>query len=208
MRQVVVFVHGIWMIGSEMGLLRRRVQACGFKTHQFRYNSLLKTPAQNAARLNAFIKTLDADIVHLVAHSLGGVVLLHLFDAFPDQRPGRVVMLAAPLKGSALAGIMHRNAFYRPLLGRSAERGVLGDAPRWKAGRDLGIIAGDRGVGMGMLVLGGLERPHDGTVRIHETRINEATAHLIVPHSHFSMLFSSGVARQVCAFLETGHFED
>ncbi len=208
MRQAVVFVHGIWMIGSEMGLLRRRVQACGFATHQFRYNSLFRTPAQNAAHLDTFLKTLDADIVHLVAHSLGGVVLLHLFDAFPDQHPGRVVMLASPLKGSALARVMQNNAFYRPLLGRSTERGVLGDVPRWKGGRDLGVIAGDRGIGMGMLALGGLERPHDGTVRIHETRIAEATAHLIVPHSHFSMLFSAAVARQVCAFLESGHFED
>lgn len=206
MREAVVFVHGIWMQGTEMRWLRKRVAACGYRCYQFRYHSLLRSPRDNAQKLDRFLAQIDADIIHLVAHSLGGVVVLHLFDAFVQQRPGSVVMLATPLRGSTLAAHMHQRFYLRPLIGRSVERGVLGGMPRWKGTRNLGVIAGDRGIGMGMLALGGLPRPHDGTVRIKETQIPELTDHLIVPYSHFTMLLSAQVAQQVCQFLKTGSF--
>ncbi|UCE88742.1 MAG: alpha/beta hydrolase [Pseudomonadota bacterium] len=206
MRETVVFLHGIWMTGIEMAVLRRRVQGCGYDCHQFCYHSVLRTPAQNAARLDAYLATLQADVVHLVAHSLGGIVLLHLFDEFPMQKPGRVLMLGSPISGSSLARQLDRYAITRPLLGRAGERGLLGDAPRWKGTRELGVIAGNRGIGIGMLVLGNIKPPHDGTVAVTETHTSDVTVHLQVPYSHFGMLFRPAVAHAVCAFLQTGDF--
>lgn len=205
MREAVVFVHGIWMTGLELAALRARVRACGYAVHQFRYHSLLHAPPENATRLDAYLKRIDADVIHLVAHSLGGLVVLHLFDLHPMQRPGRVVLLGTPLKGSAVARRLAGNFVTRPLVGNSIRRGLLGDVPRWKGMRELGMIAGSRGVGAGML-LGGLERPHDGTVSVAETRSPEINAHLVVPHSHFGMLFSRDVAALVCGFLRNGVF--
>ena len=206
MREAVVFVHGIWMTGLELGVLRRRARACGFETYQFRCHTLLRSPKENAARLDEFIKGIDADVVHLVAHSLGGLVVVHLFDLHPMQRPGRVVLLGTPLRGSRLAHRLARWFFTRPLLGRSIHRGLLGDAPRWKGMRELGMIAGTRGVGVGMLLFGGLDRPNDGTVAVSETRSPEINAHVTVPYSHFGMLFARPVAGLVCNFLTQGVF--
>jgi len=206
MKEVVVFVHGIWVNGLEQALLRRRVRACGHDCRQFRYHSLLHTPQQNAVRLQVFLERLDADVVHLVAHSLGGIVLLHLFDRFPDQRPGRVLMLGTPLNGSSLARKIHRFAPARPLLGRAVERGLLGDAPRWKGMRPLGMIAGNRGIGFGLLVLNRLARPNDGTVCLRETVSPAVNHHLAVPYSHTQMLFVRPVAEAVCHYLAQGRF--
>lgn len=206
MREAVVFLHGIWMTGMEMAVLRRRVQRCGYNCYQFHYHSVWKTPAENAARLDAWLGALEADVVHFVAHSLGGIVLLHLFDEFPMQKPGRVLMLGSPVGGSSLARRLDRSAVTRPLIGRAGERGLLGGAPRWKGTRELGVIAGNRGIGVGMLLLGHLKPPHDGTVAVTETHTSDITVHLQVPSSHFGMLFRPEVAHAVCAFLQTGDF--
>jgi len=206
MRQAVVLIHGIWMNGWEMLYLRRRLQGCGFVCHRYHYQSLVQTPQISAARLAAFVKTIDADIVHLVAHSMGGIVVLHLFERDPQQKPGRVLMLGTPIKGSVVARRVHRFVVTRPLLGRSFRRGLLGDVPRWKGGRELGMIAGSRGIGIAALVFGGLQRPNDGTVALSETQSPTIDVHLTVPYSHVGMLFSSRVAQAVCRFLRDGCF--
>lgn len=209
MREAVVFIHGLWLTGLEMSLLRRRIRQCGFVCYQFRYHSLLATPAHNAERLQAFLHDIDAELIHLVAHSLGGVVVMHLFSAFPQQKPGRVVLLGSPLNGSSVALAMNRNAFTRTFLGHARQQGLLGNVPRWKGTRELGVIAGTRGPGLGtLLTLGRLTAPNDGTVAVKETETLGITCHLQVPYSHFMMLFAEPVARAICGFLRKGNFAD
>jgi pimeloyl-ACP methyl ester carboxylesterase len=206
MREAVVFVHGIWMTGLEMTPLRRRLRGEGLDCRQFRYPSLTATPEANAARLHRFLHSMEADVVHLVAHSLGGLVVLHLFDRYPMQRPGRVVMIGTPVNGSRTAACFARSPLTRWLLGRSIRRGLLGGAPRWKGGRELGMVAGARGIGIGTLFCRSLDTPNDGTVALAETRAPEIYAHLTVPHGHFALLWSEPVARAVAAFLKSGDF--
>ena len=206
MREVVVLVHGMWMIGLEMSPLRRRLAAQGFECRQFRYPSVLATPEASAARLEHFLRSVEADVVHLVAHSLGGLVVLHLFERSPLQRPGRVVMLGTPINGSRTAACFARTPLTRWVLGRSTRRGLLGGAPRWKAARELGMVAGNRGFGIGTVFCRSLEQPNDGTVALSETRAPEINAHLSVPYGHFGMLWSTHVADAVGAFLKTGDF--
>jgi pimeloyl-ACP methyl ester carboxylesterase len=208
MREAVVLVHGIWMVGLEMLWLRRQLGGrCGFECHQFFYRSLVRTPQANAAKLSRFLTKINADIIHLVAHSLGGIVVLHLFEQEPLQRPGRVVMIGTPLNGSEIARRLYALVLTRPLLGRSVVRGLLGDRPPWKETRELGMIAGTKSLGMGTVVFGGLEPPSDGTVRLSETRTPEVSAHLCVPFSHTGMLWSRRTAEAVCGFLKSGEFE-
>lgn len=205
MREAVVLVHGIWMTGLEMTVLRRRLRAAGYRVHRFRYPSLMSSPAHNAVRLNAFLQTIDADLIHLVAHSLGGLVLCHLFHDFPAQRPGLVLMLGTPLRGSAVARHLNRWPLTRWLLGRSIDQGLLGDGPGWPAGRPLGMIAGHRGlVGLGVISGAPVARPHDGTVALVETRNDAVTEHLSVPYGHFGLLFARPVAEAVVRYLRSG----
>ena len=209
MQEAVVFVHGIWMKGLEMTLLRRRVSAEGYRCYQFSYASLFSPPSKNAAQLNHFLmQKVEADVVHIVAHSLGGIVVSHLLEAFPHQKPGRLVLLGSPLRGSAVAKHIYRSVLTRGLLGCSVQRGLLGDAPPLKVQRDIGMVAGVQGVGMGtVFMLGGLEKPNDGTVSVKETDVGVLTEHLQVPYSHFSMLWAEPVAMAVVSFLRYGRFD-
>ncbi len=207
MREAAVTLHGLWMTGWEMALLRKHLRECGFAVFPFRYPSRSRSPAENAQALARFVDGLDADIVHFVAHSLGGIVLLHYFDEIPFQRPGRVLMLGSPIRGSATARYVATRPFLRWTLGHSIERGLLGDIPTWRQGRPLGMIAGTRiRIGLGVMIGAPLKKPHDGTASLEETRAPWVNRHLSVSCGHFDLLFCHQVADATCHFLHTGAF--
>ena len=203
--EVVVLIHGLFMSGREMALLRRRLAVAGFSTRQFSYPSVRVSPAVAARLLGDFVSDIEAPVVHYVAHSLGGLVLRHFLQGHADRPPGRVVMLATPHQGSRAAQALAQTALGRRLLGRSIELGLLGDVPAWRGERALGSIAGSRGVGLGRF-LARLDRPHDGTVAAVETTCVAAADQIVLPVSHFGGLFSREVADQVIYFLRRGRF--
>lgn len=205
-KELVVLVHGLWMTGVEMAWMALGLSSYGFKTKTFFYSTLISTPEQNAIRLAKFIESLDVDRVHLVAHSMGGIVLSHLLDQFTTLPEGRVVFLGSPVQGSEVAKQVHSHTLLRPLLGQSARNGLLGDVPAWRSHRDLGVIAGSDGfLGVGSL-MGGMVGAHDGTVAVTETEVPEAKDSLVLDVGHFDMLFSAEVTRQVASFLKQGQF--
>lgn len=202
-QETVILVHGLYMRGLWMALLARRLQWAGYKTIAFSYPSLRRAPMDNAHALGELVETLDARVVHFLAHSLGGLVVRHLV-AQSIQRPGRVVTLATPHRGSQAARILcaHRLGF---MLGRSIEQGLLGDVPPWPPGRQLGSLAGTLNLGWGRL-MPTLPGPADGIVAVAETRLAGMTDHRCLPVNHLGMLIASSVAEQACAFFATGRF--
>ncbi len=201
----MVLVHGIWMTGLEMRWLGGRLADCGFEPHYFHYPSLRVSPRYNARALADYVRRLQTPRVHLVAHSLGGILVLHLCDQFDDLPPGRVVLLGSPVRGSGVARVVEQSRVLHPLLGESMENGLDGRVPPWRGRRELGTIAGTRGVGVGR-VIGGLEGPNDGTVAVAETRLEGVDDAIELPVSHMEMLFSGEVAEAVCRFLRDGRF--
>jgi pimeloyl-ACP methyl ester carboxylesterase len=201
----VVLIHGLFMSGREMALLRRQLAVAGFSTRQFSYPSVRVSPAVAARLLGDFVADIEAPVVHYVAHSLGGLVLRHFLHGHSDKRPGRVVTLATPHQGSQAAQAIAKTALGRRLLGRSIEQGLLGAVPAWPDQRALGIIAGSGGIGLGRF-FARLDLPHDGTVAAAETELSAATDRITLPVSHFGGLFSREVADQVIYFLREGHF--
>ena len=203
--ETIVLVHGLWVNGLEMGLLRRRMQSAGYQTTQFSYPSRSNSPFENAMDLNKFAEKLDTETVHFLGHSLGGIIIRHLFYHFPQQRPGRIVTLGAPHNGSLSARRLARTLPGRWLLGRSVQQGLLGPLPPWPGTHELGSIAGTSRIGLGLLVRD-LPQSSDGTVAVAETRLAGMTDHVEIPISHTAMLCSRAVIRQIQQFLQTGRF--
>jgi len=207
MREAVVLVHGIWMNGLEFWRLRRGLERAGYECHIFKYHVWGKSLSDTAERLRVFAEGIDAPVVHFVAHSLGGIVLMHLFDQFPFVKEGRVVLLASPVNGSVVAQRLGRTVLTRWAVGRSLEHGLDGNVPAWRGWRDIGTISGSLPLGVGLLV-GGLDVPHDGTVSVEETQLDRVTDGIILPVSHTGILFSSEVKMQVITFLRAGKFDE
>jgi len=203
----VVFVHGLWLNGVESTLLRRRVAAdLDSDTRTFQYASVGASMPEIVQQLAAFSARLDVRTLHFVGHSLGGIVLLRFFEQAAPARPGRIVLLGSPVRGSRAAHRVARWPFGAAILGRNIEAEVLKAPQRqWTGTRELGVIAGDLSLGLGRL-FGDLGGPNDGTVGVAETELPGATDHIVLPVSHTGMLFSSEAARQTAAFLATGRF--
>jgi pimeloyl-ACP methyl ester carboxylesterase len=194
----VVLVHGLWMTGTEMRVLGGRLEEAGFRVRYFRYRSRRGGLASAADALREFVGATEGERVHLIGHSLGGVVIARMLEGAPLPRPGRVAMLGAPMGGSAAAGIVSRLRAGRWLLGGVIREGIVERAPKWPGGRELLVVAGDVPFGSGLLL--GLRKPHDGVVRVEETRVEGARA-VTVRASHVGLLLS----RKVSALL-AGHF--
>jgi pimeloyl-ACP methyl ester carboxylesterase len=201
----VVLVHGLWMNGWEMFLLRRRLQARGYRLYRFYYRTVGRDFKGNAERLNHFLENrVEGETVHLVAHSLGGLVVRRLLHDYPSQRPGRVVTLGTPHQGSYVARRASRSGLLRRLLGMSLPA-LLGDLPPWGGERELGSLAGSLSLGIGWFFRG-VPRPNDGTVAVVETQLEGMSDHLLLHAGHFGLLFSRNAAFQVDYFLQHGRF--
>lgn len=212
----MLFVHGLWMTGAESLLLRRHLAARGWALRIFPYSSLTESMDRVARRCANHALALARRTllpVHLVGHSLGGMVIYRMFETgvlAPDRFTGdfcRVVFLGTPVRGSQSARALARSGPGRRLLGAVGGGALLEGVPdRWPFTAQLGIIAGNRPRGLGRL-LARFDAPNDGTVAVAETDLAGATDRCVLPVSHSGMWLSADVARQTAAFLENGHFE-
>ncbi len=203
----VVYVHGLWMVGAEGSLLGRRLRReRGFEMHAFRYRSVSAPLGEIVEALRAMLQRLPGDQVHLLGHSLGGLIILECLRGYRPERPGRVVLLGSPLLGSRTAGRLGRVGLARPLLGRAVcEQLLAPQARHWTSDRELGVISGTKPLGLGRLVTRFAE-DSDGTIAVSETQIPGAKACLRVPVSHLGLLFSARVAHEAGSFLQYGEF--
>ncbi len=204
---VVVLVHGLWMRGLVMQRLAGRLRRdAGLRPRIFSYLSIAADLESNLARLRRFIAGQGDGPVHLVGHSLGGVLALQALAGLAAPPPGRLVCLGSPLRGSAAACRLANWPGGSALLGRTLRTAVLEHPlPRCPDGLEVGVIAGDVPLGLGR-ILPDLPAPNDGVVAVSETRLPGIRDHLVVHASHSWLLFSAEVAVQTAAFLATGQF--
>ncbi len=194
-KPVVALIHGLWMGRWAMWPLARRLKQAGFDPILFGYPSRA-TPAANAERLARWLGDQTTPPDHFLAHSLGGIVLAHLFARHPETRPpgARIVLLGAPLAGSAVARRLGNSKLGRWLLSGSLVAGLGGGVPAWSAPDTL-MVAGTRSVGPGRLVPNALDSPNDGTVAVAETSTPRLAEHRCLPVNHFALLWSTPVAK-------------
>lgn len=200
----VILLHGIWMRGISLLPLARRLRAAGCTVETAEYASVFGDARPAMAQVRERMRARDADTVHLVGHSLGGLVALEAVRDAGDLPEGRIVCIGSPLRGSATARALAGMPGGRWLLGQSA--GLLLDGlDAWTGARRVGVIAGSLPIGLGA-VMGALASPHDGTVSVEETRLSGIDDHRTVAASHTGLLFSSAVADLTIGFLRDGLF--
>jgi len=166
---VIVYVHGLWQRGAEGHWLRRRLaRDLAADVRAFSYPSVTADATANTRALAEYLSAIRADTLHLIGHSLGGLVIVKLFEEHAETvvrlPPGRIVLLGSPMRGSRTARNLARLPFGRKIMGLAVgEELLVPRERRWGRQRDLGVIAGDLGFGLGRLVgtLGGCQRRYD-----------------------------------------------
>lgn len=209
-RERVILLHGLWMRGFSMLALQHALLDAGFAVRGFEYASVVEQPKQSLTRLRQMMRSLAGkrgapSRVHLIGHSLGGIVALQSVINGEDLPDGRIVCLGTPLGGSSAARGFAHWPVGQMLFGHSA-RALLDGVPAWAGEREVGVIAGSAPHGLGVW-FGRFDGVHDGTVAVAETHLPGISDHCVVHASHTGLLFSNAAARQAIAFLRRGRFD-
>lgn len=170
----MILVSGLWTPAAVFAMHSHWLQRRGYRVLRFGYSSMRATLSQNARRLQGFIAAQGAADggadMHLVGHSLGGLVILDMLKQTPVPRLRRVVLLGTPCVGSHCARRLAAVAGTRALLGRSIREWLSrppGAAVASRSAPAIGVLAGTRSMGLGRLV-SGLPKPNDGVVAVAE----------------------------------------
>lgn len=204
MAEHVVLLHGLWMRPLVLAPLARQLRGEGFEVSVHGYPSLSRSAEAIIGELRARVAALRGRTVHLVGHSLGGLIALQ---ALRDERglpPGRVVCLGSPLLGSRTARAVSAWPLAPWLVGRSGTL-LREGVPPWRGEREVGAIAGHAPFGLGALA-GAVRGPGDGTVAVEETHLPGLSDHALVATSHTGLIYSRVVGRMAARFLRQGRF--
>ncbi len=165
-----------------------------FEVLNFGYNSFFQSVRFHADRLFAFLKKLPGDrSFHVVAHSMGAIVVRAALDRGDLKNLNRFVMLAPPNNGSPIATRLQRGLgrVFPPLKDLSiGEQSYVRRLPTTLP-CETGIIAAN----------------FDALVPVASTRLDSVVEHTTLNATHNSLLFSKKAAQLTTQFLVAGRFD-
>jgi len=179
----------------------------GWRVEYYNYSSMFTSFEQNVDGLHAFWLTHSSADTHLVGHSLGGLLVLAMMEKYKLRALPRTVLMGSPVQGSAVAKKMSLSRWGRFLLGESMTALIAGR--RNTQNNKIGVIAGNRGIGIGHLIQT-LPEPHDGVVAVEEAKLDAedqvGPPLTVLPVTHASMLLSKKVVSAIDRYLSVGRF--
>lgn len=208
MTEKILLLHGLWLHPWAMRWLQQQLTSAGYTVIAPVYHSISSNSSHNVSLVYQAVQrsALPTERLHIIAHSLGGIVALQMLSSHVELPPGRLVTLGTPAKGSLIAHRLAKHRLFRPLMGHSFEAGLDGQGlPETLAQHEWGALAGNKPIGVGR-ILGGIAEVNDGVVAVSETYHSAQTAHRVLSVSHSGMLFSTRVVQECLHFIRTGQF--
>lgn len=203
-RETVVLVHGLGRTRVSLWVMEWRLRQAGYVTLNFPYDTSRASLDELSGALQKFIsEKVKTPKYHLVAHSLGNIIIRNGFKQPYREGLGRVVMLAPPNQPADLARLLKENPVFQWISGDSGQKLSDGDSYRDLPvpSVEFGIIAGDKGQQVTF------ESPNDGIVTVESTKLAGMKDWLVVHHTHTFMMNSSDVGEFCVHFLKNGAFK-
>ncbi len=210
----VILLHGLARTSASMSDMQSALIDSGFFVAKIDYPSRKKTvqelakPAINKGLATCALQ--GASVVHVVTHSMGGILFRQYVGEHGADAFARTVMLAPPNHGSEavdslkeIPGFQWLNGPAGLQLGTDENSLPLALGP---ANSDVAIIAGTFSINIVLSTY--LPDPDDGKVSVASTRLDGMCAHLQKDVSHPYIMKDEAVIKEVINYLSAGKFLD
>ncbi len=199
----IILLHGMGRGRASLWVLDTRLQHANYKTLNFPYVTHSHSIEELARQLCEFIgENVKTPVYHLIAHSLGNLIVRSGFQHGYPPGLGRIVMLAPPNHPAELARALRDSPIYRWFTGESGQ--LLGSDEFYSQlpvpDVPFGIIAGNRGQSVT------LREQNDGVITVGSTKLDGMADWTVVPQAHTFIMNSRAVAELCVSFIETGRF--
>ncbi len=207
----VVLLHGLARSAKSMRRMASSLESTGYAVCNIDYPSTdhaIEVLAKDHVLPAIETCVADAEPVHFVTHSMGGIIVRYL--ATLDTAPviGRVVMLGPPNAGSEVVDRIGDWAAFDKLNGPAGQQlGTDAESLPNQLGPatfEVGVIAGRRSINwINSTMIDGRD---DGKVSVKSAQLEGMADFLILPVTHPMMMRSRRVIRETQHFLQHGKF--
>jgi triacylglycerol lipase len=206
---LVVLLHGLWRGWRTMDPLARHLTREGFSTLNIPYPSARLPIPQLVEHVRREITATGCEgPVHLVTHSLGGIIARSLLGAEVPWKCGRLIMLAPPNQGSEIVDWILRVPLSGLVLGPAGRalgrQGIPASLPPLPAGLEAAAVMGSRPSIPVFRRL--LEAENDGIVSVSGGRIPGLQGFAVLETDHTFIPTHPEVMRLCPVFLRTGQW--
>ena len=193
-KSLIVLVHGVCANRIVMWPFACLLRAQGFRVRQWTYSSLFYPVAFHAARFSEFLNAIQGTETrfHIVAHSMGAIVVRSALLRCEHRKLGRLVFLAPPNRGSPIAR-MASNIFghvFPPVLELSDTETSFVNQLASCTDLEIGTVAAR----------------FDFFVPPKNTHLANQKSHVILNATHNSLLYSAKASKLAANFLNNGSF--
>lgn len=214
MTDTVVLLHGIRRTSASMRKFEKYLQAQGYMTRNIDYPST-RYPIERLAEIVAeevedAAESNGEGRLHLVGHSMGGLVIRAMLKNYRPSNLGRVVMIGTPNNGSQVADFLKKVPLYKAAFGPAGQQLVTDQSTFAHifspVDFELGIIAGTRTIDPVSSWIIGYQITNDGKVTVESTRLAGAADHIAIAANHTFLPSNKVMWAQALSFLRDGTF--
>jgi pimeloyl-ACP methyl ester carboxylesterase len=188
-KPLVVLIHGLAAGPLSMSVIGRMLQTRGFRVVYWGYPSLFQPIENHAIRLREYLTESLADEpkIHIVAHSMGPIVVRGALAYGPIPNLGRLAFLAPPNQGLPKARFAEKflGRLLRPLADLSSRPDSYVCSLPPASNVEIGIIAAK----------------YDLLIPVRRTHLEGENYHEVIHSCHISILFSRRAANLIASHL-------
>ncbi len=196
--ETVILVHGLWMWRWTWFFYKKFLGLKGYHVIVFGYSATGQPIERTVMKLVALVNSCESDTVHLVGHSMGGLVSMKSLPRI--NKSGKLVLIGSPINGSQVVKKLKKWGWHKYLL-RHATQPLIEGVVNPQVFRKSQMIAGNLPYGVGQIIHR-MQGESDGTVSVNETQADWIDQHKIIHSNHLGLLKNKQAKALTYAFLQ------